>query len=230
VDEQPRRRDPAADASPTALLTDVSRAREQTLAVLERLSQSHTSSDVGAKTRCALQTAANELGFVQHALAVMAEPVKDVPAPIVDPDARARNLDGTRWSGEASAVMALAEFSVPYASTPAEEVENWLRVLRREGTVGRALAELGFPEAELTSRAEPAVVRRPDALESVRAGALAFARRRDAAALSTADIFFAVLAIHDKLVDRALHERGVNRDALLARLAEDPTLTRVAAL
>lgn len=181
------------------------------------------------KTVSALQTAANDLGFVEHALSVMAAPANDIPAPIVDPDAQAPDADGMRWSGEASAVMALAEFSVPYASTPAAEVDNWLRTLRREGTVGRALAELGFPDAELTSRAEPAVTRRPNALEPVRTRALALARRRDAAALSTTDILFAVLAIHDTLVDRALYERGVSREALLARLAEDSTLTKVPA-
>jgi hypothetical protein len=212
-----------------ALLTQVSRAREQTLAALEQLSEIRAAGKVSDKTVSALQTAANKLGFVQHALAVMAEPGNDVPAPIVDPATQVPPADGMRWSGEACAVMALAEFSVAYASTPTAEVESWLRALRREGTVGRALSELGVPEAELTSRAEPGVMRRPDALEPVRTRALALARKRDAAALSTTDILFAVLAVHDSLVDRALYERGVSRDALLARLAEDSTLTKVSA-
>lgn len=205
----------------------VSRVREQTLAILERLTESHIPSQVATDTLSALQKAANELGFVERALAAMAEPVDDVPAPIVPSDAQAAQSDGRRWSGEATTVMALAEFSVPYASTAAEEVETWLRALRQTGSVGRALAELRFPEVELTPRAEPPAVRRPEALEAVRAAALALARRRDAAALSTTDILFAVLAIHDRLVDRALHERGMSRDALLARLAEDSKLAKV---
>jgi hypothetical protein len=206
----------------------VSRVREQTLAILERLTESHIPSQVATDTLSALQKAANELGFVERALAAMAEPVDDVPAPIVVSDARG-DPGGTRWSGEASAVMGLAEFSVPYASTAAEEVETWLRALRQTGSVGRALAELRFPEVELTPRAEPPTVRRPGALEAVRAAALAFARRRDATALSTTDILFAVIAIHDRLVDRALHERGMSRNALLARLAEDSKPLKVGA-
>ena len=196
--------------------------REQTLAVLERLTGSHVPGEVATDTLSALQKAANELGFVEHALAAKSQSVDDVPAPIVAAD----TPDGRRWSGEASAVMALAEFSVPYASTAAEEAETWLRALRQTGSVSRALAELGVPESELIPRAEPAVARRPEALEAVRATALTFARRRDATALSTTDILFAVIAIHDSLVDRALHERGISRKALLARLAEDSKLAK----
>ena len=75
--------------------------REQTLAVLERLTGSHVPGEVATDTLSALQKAANELGFVEHALAAKSQSIDDVPAPIVAGD----TPDGRRWSGEASAVL-----------------------------------------------------------------------------------------------------------------------------
>src|SRR5205823_10847923 len=115
-----------------------------------------------------------------------------------------------------------AESSVPYGSGPAGELDNWLRVLRREeeGKVGRTLRELGVSDGELTARAEPA--RSPAglrAVEAVRARATELARRRRAAAVTTAELLFGVFTQYQRpLVRQALYERGITEKALLEQL------------
>jgi hypothetical protein len=136
------------------------------------------------------------------------------PAPILETNGDAPASCVQRWSGEAMAVLGLSEFTVPYASSPAEEAEAWLRALRREGAVGRAMGELGFPDGQLVSRADPPTPR-PDAVSEVRRRAAEMAQERQAASVSTVDVLFAVLDRHGQLVDRALYEHGISRQALL---------------
>src|SRR5438128_11157496 len=88
-------------------------------------------------------------------------------------------------SEDAAIVLALADTAVPFAVSPEDEAERWVRVLRLHGIVGTALQSLGVGEAPLETAAQPASVRllrrRPpaeDVLQSVTAEARNFARPR----------------------------------------------------
>jgi hypothetical protein len=208
--------DDSSIQSPHALLAELSRAREDVLSVLERLGTCHRS--VTADAMVALQAAANDLGVAESILSDLGNQGSDVPAPIAEPGSQPEHT-GLSWSGEASAVIGLAELTIPYTTSPAEEVDGWLRLLRREGAVGRALGELHFPDGQLMSRAEsPGAPPSLDAVDRIRAKATALALQRGAASVTTVDVLFAVHAAHGQYLDRALYERNISRKELLALL------------
>ena len=62
-------------------------------------------------------------------------------------------------SQDAAIVLALADTAVPFAFSPEDEAERWVRVLRMHGWVGAALQSLGVGEAPLETPAQPASVR-----------------------------------------------------------------------
>jgi hypothetical protein len=211
------------DASATnraEVLATVAGAREEALNALEHLSDDRAGAADAPEAMVALQAAANELGVAERALEPAARPGRDVPPAILALDADA--AADASWTGEALAVMALAELSVPYASAPADEVDDWLRALRREGQgkVGRALGDLGFPDGELSARAEPPRTgRRLQSLQAVRTKAAELARRRRAAAVTTVDMLFAIFAEYPApTIKSALYERNVTEKALLEHI------------
>jgi hypothetical protein len=131
-------------------------------------------------------------------------------------------------SQDAAIVLALADTAVPFASSPEDEAERWVRVLRLHGWVGAALQSLGVGEAPLETTAQPASVRllrrRPlgeDVVEIVTQQARGFALAREAGAVCTVDILFALFAVYGKTFDRALYVRGTSREELLERLPAD---------
>jgi glutathione S-transferase len=128
-------------------------------------------------------------------------------------------------SEDAAIVLALADTAVPFAISPEDEAERWVRVLRMHGWVGAALQSLGVGEAPLETSAQPATVRllrrRPlgeDVVEMVTERAREFAQARSAGAVCTVDVLFALFAVYGKTFDRALYVRGTSRDELIERL------------
>ena len=135
-------------------------------------------------------------------------------------------------SQDAAIVLALADTAVPFACSPEDEAERWVRVLRMHGSVGSALQSLGVGEAPLETPAQPAAVRllrrRPlgeDIVEIVTQRAKEFATERGAGTVCTIDILFALFAVYDKTIDRALYIRGATREELLERLPQDVEAT-----
>ena len=129
-------------------------------------------------------------------------------------------------SQDAAIVLALADTAVPFAHSPEDEAERWVRVMRMHGQVGATLQSLGVGEAPLETAAQPAAVRllrrRPlgeDVVEMVSQKSREFAAGREAAAVCTIDVLFALFAVYGKVFDRALYIRGTSRDELLERLA-----------
>jgi glutathione S-transferase len=131
-------------------------------------------------------------------------------------------------SQDAAIVLALADTAVPFAASPEDEAERWVRVLRMHGWVGSALQSLGVGEAPLETPAQPASVRilrrRPlgdDVVQRVTQRAKDFASGRNAGAVCTVDVLFALFAVYGKTFDRALYVRGTSRDELIERLPAD---------
>ena len=128
-------------------------------------------------------------------------------------------------SEDAAIVLALADTAVPFAFSPEDEAERWVRVLRLHGLVGAALQSLGVGEAPLETASQPAAVRllrrRPlgeDVVEIVSRRAEELAQARDADAVCTVDVLFALFAVYGGAFDRALYVRGTTRDELVERL------------
>ena len=130
-------------------------------------------------------------------------------------------------SQDAAIVLGLASTALPLAITAEDEAERWLRILRLHGQVGRALQAIGVGEAPLETPAQPRTrrvllhqfPRGDEAVRRVCRRACHFAAERDADAVTTADILFAVLELYDRAFDRALYVRGGTREELLERLA-----------
>jgi hypothetical protein len=133
-------------------------------------------------------------------------------------------------SQDAAIVLALADTAVPFAHSPEDEAERWVRVLRLHGWVGAALQSLGVGEAPLETTAQPISLlrRRPpgdDVVEKVTRQAHSFAVARAAGAVCTVDVLFALFAVYDKTFDRALYVRGTSREELIERLPADVDAT-----
>jgi hypothetical protein len=131
-------------------------------------------------------------------------------------------------SQDAAIVLALADTAVPFACSPEDEAERWVRVLRLHGSVGAALQSLGVGEAPLETPAQPAAVRllrrRPlgeDIVEIVTQQAREFTVARGSTTVCTIDVLFALFKVYDKTFDRALYIRGATREELLERLPQD---------
>src|SRR5947209_4363922 len=132
---------------------------------------------------------------------------------------------GLRFSADAAIVLALAETAVPFAASPEDEAERWVRVLRLHGQVGTALQALGVGEAPLESPAQSQAARAArrraagdDVVGEVarRAARLAVGRRSQTVA--TVDVLFAVLDVYRGAFDRALYIRGTTREELIEQL------------
>jgi hypothetical protein len=129
-------------------------------------------------------------------------------------------------SQDAAIVLALADTAVPFAHSPEDEAERWVRVLRLHGRVGALLQSLGVGEAPLETVAQPASVRllrrRPlgeDVVDMVTQRARDFAIGRGADTVCTIDVLFALFAVYGKAFDRALYVRGTTREELIERLS-----------
>jgi hypothetical protein len=179
----------------------------------------------------ALQDAANRLGVAERSLlAKLSSPQNGHPSPLSSRELAESNgvTQKLPISRHAAITLALAETSVPLAPSPADEAERWLRIMRKYGHVGNALEELGMASGEL---ATPSAERRQpdpnrmDPVKSVAEHAAHFAHQRDAPAISTVDVLFAVIRHYGSLFDRALYgTTNKHRSDLLAALYQAETV------
>ena len=137
--------------------------------------------------------------------------------------------DTVGLSQDAAIVLALADTAIPFAISPEDEAERWVRLLRLHGQVGTALQALGVGEAPLSTMAQPHAVRvlrsRPlgqDPVADVALAARRLAAKRGAQMAGTVDVLFAVIGVYGRTFDRALYIRGTSVEELLARLAAEP--------
>lgn len=129
------------------------------------------------------------------------------------------------FSRDAAMVLGVASSAMPFAQSPDDEAERWLRVLRLHGEVGAALQRLGVGEAPLkepTVRAGDLGEPPPEVQDSVRRvveTAELSAGERGVAAVGTLDLLVGVLEVYGATFDRTLDVRGTSRDELLESLA-----------
>jgi hypothetical protein len=129
---------------------------------------------------------------------------------------------------DAAIALGIASTAMPFARTPDDEVERWLRVLRLHGEVGIALQAIGVSEVPLSGAeggsehgAQSAVGSdRGDAVTRVTEHAVRIAAERDQRALTTTDILLAVMHVYGEDFDRVLKEHGTDRGEVLERLGD----------
>jgi hypothetical protein len=144
---------------------------------------------------------------------------------------------------DAAMVLGIAATAIPFARTPEDEAERWLRVLRLHGEVGNVLQAIGVSEdvISVTSEnghadpvasgapaarsgadapgADPAGGERRDVIAVVGEYAERIAAARGSAGVATTDVLVAVLQVYGPVFEQALRAHGTDADEVLERLA-----------
>jgi len=134
---------------------------------------------------------------------------------------------------DAAIALGIASTAMPFARTPDDQVERWLRVLRLHGQVGIALQAIGVSEVPLSgaddapdragngagSAASAGSAADGDAVARVTEHAVRIADERHQHALTTTDILLAVMHVYGEDFDRVLQVHGTDRAEVLERLA-----------
>jgi hypothetical protein len=127
---------------------------------------------------------------------------------------------------DAAMVLGMAATAMPFARSPEEQAERWLRILRLHGEAGAALQALGVSEGALETahhaadaeQPDPASEIAPDVIAAVTEQAVALASERRTHAVGTTDVLVAVMCVYGGNFDRVLHTHGTDRDEVLERL------------
>ncbi|MFI4990714.1 MAG: hypothetical protein ACHQHO_07350 [Solirubrobacterales bacterium] len=134
---------------------------------------------------------------------------------------------------DAAMVLGIAATAIPFARTPEDEAERWLRLLRLHGEVGGVLQSLGVSEQPIGLRPidghdDPAASAVPgaavggerrDVIALVGESAAQIAAERGAAGVATTDLLIAVLHVYGPVFEHALRAHGTDSDEVLERLA-----------
>jgi hypothetical protein len=134
--------------------------------------------------------------------------------------------DTPPFAPDTAIVLGIASTAMPFARTPEEAVERWLRVLRLNGEVGIALHALGVSEGPLqvpaaNSDREQAAADRVDPRDSVSRvteHAVRIARERSATGVETTDVLMAVMRVYGAEVDRVLRAHGTDCEEMIEYL------------
>ncbi len=133
--------------------------------------------------------------------------------------------DAPMLSNEAAMVLGLAGTAMPFARSPEEEAERWLRVLRLHGNVSSSLQAAGIGEvpvvpADETGHEGDATGAGRDAqqvVKSVTELATQAAERRGASAVGTVDVLVGAMDFYGDDFDRILENYGTDRSEVLNR-------------
>jgi hypothetical protein len=114
-------------------------------------------------------------------------------------------------------VLAIASTAMPFARSPEDQAERWLRVLRLHGEVGIALQELGVSEdsnGHSNGSVQPV---EGDVLAEVTEHAVGIAARRGGG-VTTVELLLAVMGVYGEHFGRVLEAHGTDCQELLDRL------------
>ncbi len=123
-------------------------------------------------------------------------------------------------------MLGIAATAMPFARTPEDEAERWLRVLRLNGQVGATLQALGVSEGPLRAaeetereqRGAPAGLEDRDAVAQVTENAVQIASRRAAARVTTTDVLMAVMRVYGADFQKVLRAHGTDAEGVIERL------------
>jgi hypothetical protein len=135
------------------------------------------------------------------------------------------------FAPDAAVVLGLASTAMPFARTPEEAAERWLRVLRLNGQAGTALQALGVSEGPLQALSADSDPEQAgsvgfdprDSIVLVTERAIHIARQRGAAGVVTTDLLMAVMHVYGSDFDRVLRAHGTDRDEVLEQLGASVT-------
>lgn len=131
---------------------------------------------------------------------------------------------------DAAMVLGIAATAIPFARTPQDEAERWLRLLRLHGEVGATLQALGVSEDSMRIHAErvdqqasqpPQDVENRDVIARVGERASLIAQARGVGGVGTTDLLMAVLEVYGSVFERALRAHGTDAEEVLERLAAE---------
>jgi hypothetical protein len=136
--------------------------------------------------------------------------------------------DGPVLAPDAAMVLGIASTAIPFARTPEDQAERWLRLLRLHGETGVALQALGvsevpLPEVEGAHHEDPTASALPegsdgDVVARVTEHVVRIARERGASGVDTTDVLIAVMEVYGDEFDRVLRAHGTDRVEVLERL------------
>lgn len=135
---------------------------------------------------------------------------------------------------DAAFVLGIAATAIPFARTPEDEAERWLRLLRLHGEVGATLQALGVSEGSLTAHGaraqasghateartgDSANVERHDVIALVSERAARVADERGVEGIGTIELLLGVLDVYGDVFERTLRAHGTDSSEVLERLA-----------
>jgi len=128
---------------------------------------------------------------------------------------------------DAAMVLGIAATAIPFARTPQDEAERWLRLLRLHGEVGATLQALGVSEESMRIHAERVDqqasqpsrdVDNRDVIARVGERASLIAQARGVGGVLLRDLLMAVLEVYGNVFERALRAHGTDAEEVLERL------------
>jgi hypothetical protein len=134
---------------------------------------------------------------------------------------------------DAALVLGIAATAIPFARTPEDEAERWLRLLRLHGEVGVALQALGVSEGSLSGHEQNARAHgengrrhangagggeREDVIALVSERARRSAEQRGADGVGTVELLLGVIDVYGESFEQTLRAHGTDSREVLERL------------
>lgn len=125
---------------------------------------------------------------------------------------------------DAALVLGIAATAIPFARTPEDEAERWLRVLRLHGEVGATLQALGVSEGSLSANgthhgSTAGAQREGDVITLVGDRATRLAVEHSSECVGTRELLLAVLDVYGDVFESTLRAHGTDSGEVLERLA-----------
>lgn len=137
-------------------------------------------------------------------------------------------IDSPTVAPDAAIVLGIATTAMPFARTPEDEAERWLRILRLHGEAGAVLQALGVSEGRLQGQGpvderehhspDSADLDRPDPVVQVIDEAVETASHHGRCGVTTVDLLVAVMNVYGEDFDRVLYAHGTERAELQERI------------